>query len=82
MMREKRAFKEMAARHPATMLLIEGCASGGIQLTQELQRENVAGLKGYTPAGDKQMRLWAHTAALAQGFLHLPKKELPSFQVS
>jgi predicted phage terminase large subunit-like protein len=69
----KRAIKEMAARHRATVVLIEDRASG-IQLIQELRREGVVGLKACEPSGDKQMRLWAHTAMLEQGLVHLPKQ--------
>jgi predicted phage terminase large subunit-like protein len=69
----ERAIREMAAHHRASVVLIEDRASG-IQLMQDLRRENVAGLKGCDPAGDKQMRPWAHTATLEQGLVDLPKQ--------
>ena len=69
----KRTIKEMAQRHRATDVLIEDRASG-TQIVQELHRENISGVKAVQPAGDKQMRLWAQTAAMEQGLVHLPKE--------
>jgi predicted phage terminase large subunit-like protein len=67
----KRALAGMAARHKADVVLIEDRASG-TQLLQELQREGIPGVTGIQPQGDKRMRLWAQTATLEQGFVHLP----------
>ncbi len=69
----KRTIKEMAQRHRATDVLIEDRASG-TQIVQELHRENISGVKAVQLAGDKQMRLWAQTAAMEQGLVHLPKE--------
>jgi predicted phage terminase large subunit-like protein len=69
----KRVLKEEIARHKASVVLIEDRASG-TQLIQELNRENVRGVKACQPAGDKQMRLWAQAATMEQGFVHLPKE--------
>ncbi|HEY1614358.1 MAG TPA: hypothetical protein VGF97_11760, partial [Rhizomicrobium sp.] len=57
--------------HKADVVLIEDRASG-TQLLQELQREGIPGVTGIQPQGDKRMRLWAQTATLEQGFVHLP----------
>lgn len=69
----KRVLKDLVAQHRASVVLIEDCASG-TQLIQELRRENVRGLRGCAPVGDKQMRLWAQCATLEQGIVHLPKE--------
>jgi predicted phage terminase large subunit-like protein len=55
------------------VVLIEDRASG-TQLIQELNWENVPGVKPCQPVGDKQMRLWAQGATMEQGFVHLPKE--------
>ena len=67
----KRTIREMAALHRVDVVLIEDRASG-TQLIQELKNENVAGVEAAQPAGDKQMRLWAQTAKMEQGFVHVP----------
>ncbi len=69
----KRALKEMAALHKAQVVLIEDRASG-TQLLQELRREGIPGVTAAQPAGDKRMRLWAQTATMEQGFVHLPRE--------
>jgi predicted phage terminase large subunit-like protein len=69
----KRTIKEMAQRHSASVVLIEDRASG-TQLIQELRHDGVSGVEGCQPEGDKQMRLWAQTASMEQGFVHLPKE--------
>ncbi len=69
----KRVLKETIALHRADVVLIEDRASG-TQLIQELNWENVRGVKPCEPAGDKQMRLWAQGATMEQGFVHLPKE--------
>jgi predicted phage terminase large subunit-like protein len=69
----KRVLKETVALHRADVVLIEDRASG-TQLIQELNWENVRGVKACQPAGDKQMRLWAQAATMEQGFVHLPKE--------
>ena len=69
----KRVLKETIALHRADVVLIEDRASG-TQLIQELNWENVRGVKPCQPVGDKQMRLWAQAATMEQGFVHLPKE--------
>jgi predicted phage terminase large subunit-like protein len=69
----KRVLKETIALHRADVVLIEDRASG-TQLIQELNWENVRGVKACQPVGDKQMRLWAQAATMEQGFVHLPKE--------
>ena len=69
----KRTLKEMATLHGVEWLLIEDRASG-TQLIQELKNDNVDGVEGFVPAGDKQMRLWAQTACMEARRVHLPKE--------
>ena len=68
----KRAIVDMARLHNATAVLIEDRASG-TQLLQELKLESIA-VHACVPVGDKQMRLWAQTAMMEQGMVHLPKE--------
>jgi predicted phage terminase large subunit-like protein len=68
----KETIRRMAKEHIADVVLIEDRASG-TQLIQELKAESVSGVKGVEPAGDKRMRLWAQTAKMEQGFVHLPQ---------
>jgi predicted phage terminase large subunit-like protein len=68
----RRVLKETIAQHRADVVLIEDRASG-TQLIQELKNESVRGVRACEPKGDKQMRLWAQTATMEQGFVHLPK---------
>jgi predicted phage terminase large subunit-like protein len=65
----KRAIAEMA--RGGDIVLIEDRASG-TQLIQELRAANIKGVTASEPAGDKRMRLWAQTATMEQGLVHLP----------
>lgn len=67
----KRTIRELAAAHRTTNILIEDRASGS-QLIQELRHENLEGVQGVMPPGDKQMRLAAQTPAMEAGRVHLP----------
>jgi predicted phage terminase large subunit-like protein len=67
----KRTIKELATAHRTTNILIEDRASG-TQLIQELRHDNLVGVKGITPPGDKQMRLAAQTPTMEAGRVHLP----------
>ena len=69
----KRAVREMADKFKPATILIEDKASG-IQLIQELKSEGLFAVKGVKPDGDKLMRLHAQTAAIENGFVHLPKE--------
>ena len=69
----KRAVREQAELHRATVVLIEDKASG-TQLIQELIQDGCASVKGVTPIGDKVMRLHAQTAAIENGFVSLPRE--------
>jgi len=67
----KRAVREQAELHRATVVLIEDKASG-TQLIQELVHEGFSLVQAVTPAGDKVMRLHAQTAPIENGFVSLP----------
>ena len=69
----KRAIAQLAAEHRCDSVLIEDRASG-TQLLQELNFAQVNGVVACEPAGDKSMRLWAQTATMEQGRVHLPKQ--------
>ena len=69
----KRAVKEQAALHGATVVLIEDKASG-TQLIQELVNDGLRIVKPVKPEGDKKMRMNAQTATIENGFVHLPQE--------
>jgi predicted phage terminase large subunit-like protein len=68
----KRAVKELARAHSATVVLIEDKASG-TQLIQELVNNGLRIVKAVKPEGNKVMRFNAITATIDNGFVHLPK---------
>jgi predicted phage terminase large subunit-like protein len=70
----KRAVREQAKLHGATIVLIEDKASGS-SLIQELRAEHFS-LVQAAPAldGDKVMRLRAQTAKIEGGFVLFPKE--------
>lgn len=68
----KRAAREQAQLHNATVVLIEDRASG-TQLIQELASEGFF-VNPYRSADDKVMRLHAQSAKIENGFVHLPKE--------
>jgi hypothetical protein len=55
------------------VILIEDRASG-TQLIQELIDEGLYAVTRYAPEGDKQMRLYAQTAMIENGFVYFPKE--------
>ena len=67
----KQAVRDQARMHQASVVLIEDKASG-TQLIQELVREGLHAVKRYRPELDKIMRLHAQTAAIENGFVHVP----------
>jgi predicted phage terminase large subunit-like protein len=67
----KRRVKAEQARRPADVVLIEDRASG-TQLIQELVDEGLHAATAYRPQTDKVMRIWAQTAMIENGFVHLP----------
>lgn len=69
----KRSVKELARLHAATTVLIEDKASG-TQLIQELVKEGLHAVTRCQPWGDKIMRLYAQTATVENGFVHVPKE--------
>ena len=69
----KRAVREQAEMHKATLVLIEDRASG-TQLCQELVSEGVHIVKAVRPEGDKVMRFNAQTATIENGFVYLPRE--------
>ena len=68
----KRAVNAQAQRWKPQTILIEDKASGS-QLIQELRNE-IRGIKGVKPEGDKVMRMHAQTATIEGGFVRLPKQ--------
>jgi predicted phage terminase large subunit-like protein len=69
----KRAVRDQSLMYGATVVLIEDKASG-TQLIQELIFDGVHAVTRYKPEGDKLMRLNAQTAAIENGFVHLPRQ--------
>jgi predicted phage terminase large subunit-like protein len=69
----KRRVKDEHRRWRPDVVLIEDRASG-TQLLQELREEGMHAATGYRPQADKVMRLWAQTATIENGFVHLPEK--------
>jgi hypothetical protein len=60
------------ASSKAYSTLIEDKASG-TQLIQELIHDGCHAITRYKPKGDKIMRLYAQTATIENGFVHLPE---------
>jgi predicted phage terminase large subunit-like protein len=69
----KRTVRALAEQHKANVILIEDRASG-TQLIQELIDEGLYAVTRYAPEGDKQMRLYAQTAMIENGFVYLPRE--------
>lgn len=69
----KHAVAQQATKWRPTTILIEDKGSG-MQLIQELRREGVRNVMGYTPKGDKVVRLHAQTGAMEGGFVYVPAK--------
>jgi predicted phage terminase large subunit-like protein len=67
----KRAVRTQAELYKATMILIEDRASDS-QLIQELIDKGLYAVTRYAPEGDEQMRLYAQTAMIENGFVYLP----------
>jgi predicted phage terminase large subunit-like protein len=68
----KRAVREQQNLYGANVVLIEDKASG-TQLIQELIVDGCYGVTRYEPQFDKIMRMHAQTAAIENGFVHLPE---------
>ena len=68
----KRAVCEQCAAFEAGVVLIEDKASG-TQLIQELRDEGMHAATSYRPQADKIMRIYAQTAMIENGFVHLPE---------
>jgi predicted phage terminase large subunit-like protein len=69
----KRRVKDEHARWRPDVVLIEDRASG-TQLIQELRDEGMHAATAYRPQADKVMRIYAQTAMIENGFVHLPEK--------
>lgn len=69
----KRAVVEQDRLFRPEVILIEDKASG-TQLIQDLIEAGVSHVTRYKPDGDKIMRLHAQTAAIENGFVHLPEE--------
>src|SRR5882762_4405269 len=67
----KRAVRQQQQCHSASVVLIEDKASG-TQLIQELIMEGFSAVTRYQPDGDKVMRMYAQTALIENGRVHLP----------
>ena len=68
----KRAIIAQARHHRAELVLIEDKGSG-ISLLQDLTRDGLKIVQGVLPVADKVMRMRMQTAAIENGFVHLPK---------
>jgi predicted phage terminase large subunit-like protein len=69
----KRAVRAQSLQFAADVVLIEDKASG-TQLIQELLDEGLWAVTRYQPQSDKVMRLYAQTATIENGFVHLPDR--------
>ena len=67
----KRKLRELAEQHRAGKVVIEDTAAG-IQLIQELQREQFARIVAVKPKGDKVMRMAAQTPMIEAGRVFIP----------
>lgn len=68
----KRVAHEQRGVFRPDVILIED-KSSGTQLIQELKAEGAHAVQGVKPESDKFMRLYAQTATIENGFVHLPK---------
>jgi len=68
----KRAVREQQGLFGTSVILIEDKASG-TQLIQDLIADGCRGVTRYQPTGDKTMRVYAQTAVMESGFLHIPE---------
>jgi predicted phage terminase large subunit-like protein len=68
----KRAVREQRELFSPAVILIEDKASG-TQLIQDLIADGLSEVTRYAPDGDKIMRLFAQTATIENGFVHLPE---------
>jgi predicted phage terminase large subunit-like protein len=71
----KRAVRDQYALYRPSVVLIEDKASG-TQLIQELVADGLHAVTRYQPRQDKVMRMYAQTAMIENGFVHLPKAAL------
>jgi predicted phage terminase large subunit-like protein len=69
----KRRVKDEHDRWRPDVVLIEDRASG-TQLIQELREEGMHAATSYRPQADKVMRIYAQTAMIENGFVHLPER--------
>lgn len=69
----KRAVKDQANYHRATVVIIEDKASG-TQLLQEFKQEGFSSATAYKSQEDKIMRLHAQTGKIENGLVYLPKE--------
>jgi predicted phage terminase large subunit-like protein len=68
----KRAVRDQQNLFNASVVLIEDKASG-TQLIQDLIADGCHGVTRYAPTGDKTMSMHAQTAAIENGFVHIPE---------
>ncbi len=68
----KRRVRDEHRRWRADVVLIEDKASG-TQLIQELRDEGMHAATSCRPQADKIMRIYAQTAMIENGFVHLPE---------
>jgi predicted phage terminase large subunit-like protein len=69
----KRAVGEQRRLFDANVVLIEDKASG-TRLIQDLIADGCHGVTRYQPTGDKIMRMNSQTAAIENGFVHIPER--------
>ena len=69
----KRAVIDRYQLHRPNVILVED-KSSGTQLIQELIQAGMYQVKGIKPSTDKKMRMNAQTAAIENGFVHLPER--------
>jgi predicted phage terminase large subunit-like protein len=69
----KRAVWDQYQQFRPDVVLIEDHGSG-TPLIQEFKSEGLYAVLGIKPEGDKILRLDAHTATIARGFVHVPKQ--------
>lgn len=68
---QRQAIKDMRARYPGAVILIERSA-GGIGMIEDFEAEGIKDVEGETPTGSKAARLDNVSPEIEQGFAYLP----------
>ena len=69
----KKAVREQARLHSATLVLVEEHQSG-VQILQELRRDGFGQLRAVKAKKDKQVRMINQTSILENGLVHIPRE--------